>query len=106
MQAYQSWVVARHQGRQRAASPSWSSQSITQAAHDEERIRRAPDGGLRGPRQRRTAHGASVRARFGTLVHALLERAPAQAEVEALTGLAQFLGRGIGATEAELEHAP
>jgi len=43
--------------------------------------------------------------RFGSLVHALLERAPSDASSSALEQLSAYLGRSLGANPAEISRA-
>ncbi len=105
LEQYQRWVRARQELCARASAPSWVGQSITQAAHDlargATRLRTAVEVLDSGARR----EGRPSGARFGTLVHALLERASVTADGPELTHLARFIGRGLGATLAEQERA-
>jgi ATP-dependent helicase/nuclease subunit A len=119
--AYETWLTTGAALRAKASTPSWVSQSITLTAHQE--LAAAPanafsvgaagapvtadaasagleviDSGARRP-------GRPSGPRFGTLVHALLERASARADASELQGLASFVGRGIGATPEEASRA-
>jgi ATP-dependent exoDNAse (exonuclease V) beta subunit len=105
MQDYQRWVLARHELRTRSGVPSWVGQSITQAAHDAQRAGARTLAALEVIDSGAQREGRPSGARFGTLVHALLERARPGSDRAELQGLASYVGRGIGATAIEQERA-
>ncbi|MEY4512406.1 MAG: hypothetical protein RLZZ450_4528 [Pseudomonadota bacterium] len=104
---YAAFRAARDQARVLGEKPSFASRPMTElAAEGREPTASVPievldSGALRV--------GRPSGPRFGVLMHALLEHAvlddgPGQS-VDALSEVAAFLGRGIGATEEERERA-
>jgi len=104
---YATFRAAREDTRVRGAAPSFASRPITElAAEGKSPARSLPievldSGAIRAGRPSGT--------RFGVLMHALLEHAVlengARQSGEALREVAAFIGRSIGASDAERERA-
>ncbi len=101
MRAYQAWSHARAELLELRAKPSWTSRSITEEAKGEAEtqveLKVVDSGAVREDRP--------SGPRFGTLVHALLERGSAESDLAHLASYAQFIGRGLGASLPEMERA-
>lgn len=130
--AHEAWSEERRSRLERGSVAAWPSRSVTQVAHAFESLREGNTTPLAGIEQESVralavqifppsiidladavriesplaqSSGRPRGARFGTLVHALLERATLDesgASAMDLAALANLLGRQLGATEREV----
>jgi ATP-dependent helicase/nuclease subunit A len=105
-QAHARWQAARAEALARGATPRWQMDTITSLAevraqaelHEDAAEIRVEEVSGRDPAR-------PSGARFGTLVHAMLAQVDLAADAEALTVLAAFQGRVIGAPADEVAAA-